>query len=463
MEREGLLFPETNQTQVDVDAFEKFSAVRSGYAETYRELAPTDEQREAARTAWVDGDNADLTVKDLDTDSLLNRINNLKAYKANLLKDDSLSDEVKQLYRWKTNEEIASVNMLMASKAGDMKKFATWNRYIYGRPNDHIYKAALDWIANDADELLAGENKKPEVILAAENVRDSLKDMRGNRALLIPNPEIFRDVREDHIRPLGYYGLLLAGVEIPSGKVSNEVGDQIVKYVVENNLQCDYDLIDSSDSWGVVHSQHAIERPAKYNLPTQRFIGLGLGHEIGSHLLEKVNGERSPLKLASIGLDRYELGNEGRAVIREQIQYETFDEFGKLVRWRDLLRRHIAISYAAGTDESEPHSSSETYRLINAIDTMYQSKLKFDTPEDLKAKAADKTSKLLLRVLKGTDGTGGAYYKDKVYLEGVVANWLTAAAEGPSAISNGDLGKFDINNPRHIMALKKVGLLPENS
>jgi hypothetical protein len=74
--------------------------------------------------------------------------------------------------------------------------------------------------------------------------------------------------------------------------------------------------------------------------------------------------------------------------------------------------------------------------------------------------AQKKTDTLLLRVLKGTDGNGGAYLKDIVYLQGHVANWLTAASSGPDAISDGDLGKFDINNARHNDALRAVGLLP---
>jgi hypothetical protein len=199
-----------------------------------------------------------------------------------------------------------------------------------------------------------------------------------------------------------------------------------------------------------------------YNMPAERFVGLGAGHEIGSHLVERVNGSRGPLALASIGLDRYESGNEGRAVIREQVPYETFDQFGKLVRWRDILRRHIAVSYGHGVGDDDPKSSAEVYELMNAIDTMYQSKLTPDEPEATHVKARAKTDALLLRELKGTDGTGGAYLKDKVYLEGHVSNWLTAATRGPQAISEGDLGKFDINNPRHIQALQKVGLLPDN-
>lgn len=195
-------------------------------------------------------------------------------------------------------------------------------------------------------------------------------------------------------------------------------------------------------------------------MPVKRFVGLGLGHEIGSHLLEVTNGERGPLGLASIGLDRYELGNEGRAVIREQVVYENFDEFSKLVRWRDILRRHVAISYASGVGEDAPHEASEVYTFMNAIDQMYQLKeLKPGAePREAYEKADSKTTALLTRVLKGTDGKGGAYLKDKVYLEGNIACWN----QSPSAINNGDLGKFDITNPRHITLLQKLGLLPNN-
>jgi hypothetical protein len=47
-----------------------------------------------------------------------------------------------------------------------------------------------------------------------------------------------------------------------------------------------------------------------------------------------------------------------------------------------------------------------------------------------------------------------------VYLEGHVANWLEAATRGPAAVSEGDLAKFDISNPRHVQKLQKFGLLP---
>ena len=94
---------------------------------------------------------------------------------------------------------------------------------------------------------------------------------------------------------------------------------------------------------------------------------------------------------------------------------------------------------------------------MNLIDTMYQSKLTPENPEVTKQKAQAKTDTLMIRTRRG-----GNYFKDKLYLEGHVAVWLTAALRGPQVISEGDLGKFDITNPRHIMFLQARGLLPDN-
>jgi len=462
-EREGLLLPEPNQKQLDQKVFESFESIRAGMRATYEDLSPSDEKKQKAIELWPLGQDADLSVDKLDASALFAKQQELKDWKKKLIDDETVNPEIKQLYRWRINEDIASINMLIASRADDMRSFRFWNKFIYGRPDENIYKAALDWVAVDAEKIISTDGQKPNAIKAAQDVIDMLDGKRGNLDLLVPDKNVFEIVKVDHKRALGYYSLLLAGVTIPEGKVTNAEGDPIIEYVLKNNLKSDYKIAEASGtSWSVSHKDQSIERPDKYNLPPKRFVGLGLGHEIGSHLLEKVNGKRGPLALASSGLDRYELGNEGRAVIREQVVYETFDEFGKQVRWRDIMRRHIAISYACGVGEDKPKRSSEVYEFMNKIDTMYQMKLSPDEPDVVKEKASKKTTDLLLRVLKGTDGAGGAYLKDKVYLEGVVANWLTAAQKGPSAISEGDLGKFDINNPRHITALQKMNLLPNN-
>jgi hypothetical protein len=464
-ERHGLLLPEPTQTAVDHELKRSFESAHLGARETFKDLEVSAERQQAIEDAWHNGEDASLLTEHLDEDELIQRLQELQEWKTELLARDDIESSLMQVYRWRVNENIARIHMLIASKNGDMDNFHRYNEFIYGKPDEDIYRAALDWVAHDAEMLLANPDTELAPKEAATKVLGMLRDKRGYRELLVPEKDTFQAVRDNHLRPGGYYALLLAGVEVPeSGKINNALGDPILKHVIKENLQSDYVIVDAKGaSWGMSHSVAAVERPAVYDMPMQRFFGLGVGHEIGSHLLERMNGLRGPIELAAGGLDRTEAGNEGRAVIREQVQYETFDEFGKLVRWRDILRRHIAISYASGVGEDSLKTSSETYAFMNMIDTMYQARLKPNDSEELiKEKAQVKTDNLLLRELKGTDGKGGAGLKDKVYLEGHVASWLTAAIHGPERISEGDLGKFDINNARHVTFLQQWGLLPDN-
>jgi len=458
--REGLLLPEPEVPAEDTDLKQSLDEVIGDYKSVYDKMNPSSERQQEITIAWHEGKDASLLVEGLDPAMLGVRQLLLKQWKADLIQRTDIDPDVKQLYRWRVNEYIANINMLIASSNGDMRRFAAWNKFIYGEPDEHIYRGALDWVANDAEAILADETQPRTVIDAAQRVLDSLDGKRGYRELLSPDSTVFENVRSDHMKPSGYYGLLLAGVDIPQGKVTTVDGDRILEQVLRN-IQSAKDIRDASgSSWSV--TSDAVWRPAKLNMPAKRFIGLGTGHEVGSHELEKVNGARGPIGLASDGLDRYELGNEGRAVTREQVVYNTFDEFGKLVRWRDILRRHIAISFACGVGEKEPQNSAAVYKLVNDIDYMYAIKLAPNDPVEALESARKKTDSLLLRVLKGTDGQGGAYLKDKVYLEGNVAAWLRSAEEGPSSISNGDLGKFDINNERHLAILRRFGLLPSS-
>lgn len=466
-ERSGLLLPESTQKPADYDLHETMYAARVISAETYELLGLNSDRKKQAEKEFLESGctlDVDLSVdEEVDENSLQQQKDSLKSWKRELLDNQSIDSDIRQAYRWRVNEMIGNTNMILASKAGDMRTFQRWNEFVYGRPDEDIYRGALDWIANDAEALTMSEN--PAVSEAATAVLESLREKRGYRELLAPEQDTFAAVREDHYKDNGYYSLLLDGTDLPTeGKVTPDIGEPALDHIVHNNLQSNYTIEDAtSATWGISHDRQAVLRPAKYNMPIKRFVGLGPGHEIGSHLLEKVNGDRGPLALASTGLDRYESGNEGRAVMREQVPYDTFDEFGKLLRWQDIMRRHVAISYASGVGEDSPKSFSETYRFMNAIDTMYQTAKTPDDSEATRDKAHTRTWNLLTRVLKGTDGKGGAYLKDMVYLEGHVACWLTASMKGSEAIANGDLGKFDINNPRHISLLQKLSLLPEGT
>lgn len=461
--REGLLVPERTTPPVDLDLFETFQAAHLDKTAAYTEMSVTGERKEKALVELARGENVDLTIQDSDPARLQERLQALRAWKHNLLQDKSLDPELKQAYRWKVNENIANIHMLEASHSGDMARFRRWNEFIYGKPNEAVYRAALDWVAHDAELLLEKPDQKPAIAEAAQTVLSLLESERGDRELLVPDAAIFDAVRRDQLQPGGYFDLLLDGADIPrEGKITKEIGNVALRHIITNNLKSDYGLRPSkTGDWSVNHADGYIEYPENYSLVPARFIGLPVGHETGQHYLEKINGLQADVRLIGSGLDRTEWGNESTAIVREMSQYETFADFAKTVRWRDILRREICIGYGHGIGAEQPRSSQQIMSFMSAIDRMYQSKLTPNDADATDAKTFDKTSKLLIRTLRGVDGSqGGVYLKDKVYLEGHVATWQTLAAKGPQALDDSTLGKYDINNSRHIVFLQNKGILP---
>lgn len=458
-ERRSLLIPETNTAPIDGAIFARHEAARGTYPATFEQLNVGKGRLKAAEQSFVEsGFTLDVDLRanpeDIDLHEVNAREERLKKFKHELLSDESIPSDLVQAYRWAVNERIANLHIIEASAVGNMRAFRGWNEFIYGEPDPAVYSAALDWICNDAEALTDSDN--PLLAAAAQKVIERFGEQRGDRSLLVPDTEVFQAIRADHFRPFGYYALLLDGTTLPKNqKITPANGDVSLKHVVAVNLQSNYDIVDAPGvTWSVAHAAGQVRRPSNHNMEYERYVGLGLGHEVGSHLLETVNGQRGPVRLASIGLDRTDLGNEGRAIIREAVMYETFEDFAKLLRWRDIVRRHIAVSIGEGVGENRPQGFSETYTALNTIDTMYA--LREGKPE----KAHSRSWNLTTDVMMGTDGKGGANLRRKVYLEGLIASWRTAKARGPKAIAEGDLAKSDINNPRHIKFLQDNGVLP---
>jgi hypothetical protein len=370
----------------------------------------------------------------------------------------SVEPEIKQAYRWVINEAIANTRLTHYSAAGDMRRFEAYNEFIYGQPDPEIFAAVADWFRNNAATY--ADDERPDVREAAKKVLELVPDLRGDRNALKPSAEVFEKVRRRHYSEKGYFALLLAGVELPSeGKVPREVGDPAIRQALQN-IGSDLDII-HSDAAGFAVNRHkgGVESPVKYSWVLRRFVGLPLGHELG-HELEYQNGIRQRLSLFGPGLDRYESGNEGRAVIREQLPYETFDDFAETLRWQDIMRRHFAVCLGAGTG-GEAMDFSQAFEVLSAVDRLWERKKKGADTAEADTKADSRTWDLLsTKVFVGTDGQAGAVYmKNGVYLSGNVACWR-AAERSPGLIEQGDFGKFDITNPRHIALAQKFGVLP---
>jgi hypothetical protein len=297
-----------------------------------------------------------------------------------------------------------------------------------------------------------------DTAFAAKRVLRLVPDLGGDRLLLLPDEAIFQRAREQHFASGGYFDSLFAYTDIPAdGLITPEVGDPILMQVLRN-IGSDYKPVDSPNAlWGVVHTEHAVARPAEYALTRIAFMGV-VSHEIGSHLLEHINGLRQPLRLLGLGLRGTERGNEGRAFSREQIIFSDVAAFEKnSFWWRYNIALHFAISCGAGL-LGEPYGFIKVEEALRSICTLWAKTRPAGHRLEASKRPADLAWHLAARALLGTDGTGGAYLRNIVYLEGAVGCWQ-AEQDDPGAIRRGDIGKHDITNPKHLSVLAGLSII----
>jgi hypothetical protein len=455
----GLLLPEATEAPRDAELFKKLTAAAGDADIFYESLNPVGDLQTDIKDHFGDSERSKEPFA-FDRYAYVRPENStdfaVSEAKLRLFKDEiraSMRDEadpdqrlVLQLYRWKVNEYIAKARMVQLAGAQKGETFERFNQFVYGKPDAEVFAAVCSEFRTTATDALSSQHE--HVRKAAQQVLALVPDQAGDRAILRPDSETFARVREAHYGEDGYYTLLFAGVDLPEKEpIKPAVGEPILRQV-QHNIGADHykRVPTAAKAWSVNHVDQELRGPGEYSMPLKRFIGLPAGHEFGTHVLETINGGRQPLRLLSLGLDRNERG-EGRAVGREQVPYETFDEFAKLLRWNDILRRHFVSGMMAGLHEGDA-SLDAIIRTLYAVDTLREVMAKPDAPEAANMKALDRTASLVARVY------GRGIYKDTAYLEGNIDAWRHS-----ERISDGDKGKYDIANERHVTALRQLGIL----
>ena len=112
--RDGLLLPDNPEQSIDEATHDSFSDVKTDIPETYKQLTLSPDKKAAAISAWENGEDPDLTVDSIDRDQLIERSKMLRQWKDELVADESIDPDVKQIYRWRINEDIANTEMVIA-------------------------------------------------------------------------------------------------------------------------------------------------------------------------------------------------------------------------------------------------------------------------------------------------------------------------------------------------------------
>jgi hypothetical protein len=368
---------------------------------------------------------------------------------------------VRTLYERRIDELQTNIAIVLAAVEHDDAAFDAANESLYGRPDPDIFAASCAWLRHQA---VQEKQKNPKLSAYCDQVLELVPVLSGSPALLAPNESTFEAVRKLHFEPQGYFEQLFKNSAIDQDIFTTFAGDPVTRQVIKN-VGSDFTLEEASNNlWAVLQSWNAVMRPHEYELSRTAFYGI-VAHEVGSHLLEFTNGSKSRLRLLALGLDHYELGNEGRAFLREQIMYAKFDDYVQQpgwyptkASWEYRVAIHVAISLAIGLD-GERWSFNKLFKLVLALFRFWTAKRGIPDDDDTLSSGA---WSMVVRALKGTSGHGGAYYKDIVYLEGNIRCWK-AAEQQPELILYGDLGKFDIANSDHVMMLEDIGVLPKHA
>ena len=385
----------------------------------------------------------------LDYPKLNTEVLNIKEQGLLSLKQDVLAQEghetVKQLYRWKINEKLGEVRMLKAAEKGDMYAFKRYGIFVYGTPSEEVFGYGVSKIRDEITPLRKSDKHKEEEL--AERLSTVFRKRYAGE-LAHPEKEEIKKLKKQTERE--FDPILQGATEIlyNSAEAAQHFRN-VLELIGANDWKVEIDENNAGKTSGVNVKQEdkLIRVPVDRILTQQKLIALSV-HEIGTHVLRRLNGENSKLKLLGIGLDRYEKGEEGVAKAREQ----ALD--GEVVQY-SFPERQLAIALASGLD-----GTKRDFRETFAVMTDYfllMDRNHEGLGKNGQAKAKDQAYDLCVRVFRGTDckTEGVCFLKDKAYTEGNVEIWKTLKKD-PKIAKDFSKGKYDPS--RHTIFLDQLGI-----
>jgi hypothetical protein len=429
---------------VDEHLFNRFLEVATFQA--YEYLGGSSAFREEQKKKFIDGEirNPELDYPELD-------INHLNAIETELLtqKADVLAHEqnetVKQVYRWRINEKIAEARLLKATLNGDMRRFARYSEYVYGVPSEEVFEYTVSKIREKAQEALSSDNG--ELRNSAQALLAVLPEVSAVSEQALPDQELIehahRQVSEEFSDLIN---LPVDGDEIDAEGIKSAF-DQAIEQLDGDGWEV---VIDPEASNISINQEKKTARiPEDRKVSKEKLVGL-IVHEIGTHVARRINGERSKLKLLSLGLDRYEVGEEGVTTLREQSIKNKVDDFAG-------EPRHLSISLALGLD-GRPRDFRGVYEIMEKLH-YFENIVEGKAPDEALTKAQTKAWAGTLRTFRGTDCStpGVCFTKDIIYREGNISVWDIVKAK-PEEMLRFSIGKYDPANSRHIAVLEQLGI-----
>lgn len=460
--------PETNDhTEPNVQSIEaldlkwyaRFEQLAS--FETEDELTGDKEYREAQKKAFLTGEieHPVFDLPKLDVEELDAKEAGLVELKKDILEQEQ-NELVKQVYRWRINEKIASLRLLKAAKEGNTRRFERYNYFVYGKPSEDIFAFTVDSIRAKAQAVLDNNESTLEQQTAAEDILDSYKKPRNVTDIGLPTEETFEHARDVTLAEVSDI------IDLPEfeGEIDAEEIKRVFETVFDNmgiskSKGGDWQVvIDTSSSKAVsISPEKKAKIPESRTIEYKKLMAL-IAHEVGTHVARRVNGNRSRLMLLGMGLDRYIGGEEGVATMREQVikNDDVIEEFAG-------INYHLGISFAQGLDGTK-RSFSGVHEMLSKRRYL-ERLLDGQEPEKALRLARANAYNDCVRIFRGSDceTPGVVFSKDLAYREGNIGVYqLIKTEEGKQEMIRFSVGKYDPSNQRHIWILDQLGITDED-
>lgn len=340
-------------------------------------------------------------------------------------------------YSGKIEEKIKEIELLQAAKAKD---FATMNQRqfeVYGRPSREIFFRILNFVHSEILVRAPREKRFKEI---SHFLRNEIPFSR--QGFKQPNKKLFL-LAQDDTRKLSRF--LTRGIKIEnkiySAREISRMFNLVLAKPIFHGWKSRY-YYASTPGINVIQEKKLIDVPYWRKLDANKLKSL-IVHEIGTHILRRVNGEQGPLMLLGLGLAGYEKGEEGVTTMREQTIKNNF-------YYNELFWPYFALGLGLGLDGKKrdfPAVYSIMEKMISLRDHFFGSFVP----------AQETAWNIGVRLFRGTDcrTPGQCFIKDKVYLEGNLKVW-ESLAKNPGELERLNLGKYDPANPAHIRILDQL-------
>lgn len=403
-------------------------------------------------------------VPNLHQDVELDKVNEniARALEVKAFADSLPMDSLKEAYRRRLEEDVASQRQIGAIATGDTVRYVDAEIQVVGAFNASLGRAALGYFSDWARSFKDGGTVSQQHIANAI-MQSAAGSMNGERMVdLYPRDEVFERARQAH-EP--FYERILGGLALQDAVTYADrqliIPQMTAALGAPKNMYAHVPRKEGVTTWSISHVGNGEIRDPRTDLSRDRFIGLIGGHEIGTHVSERVQAMQGPVGLLEFGLDGYIKAGEPKGVMREALVYPSIDEFKKTLRNKEIaLRLALAAmpQLAPRTTFKEWFEFAENVHALQAM----------STEPDLTVEEAQDQTKNKPRVSIKRAWRGGMMTEsgvivpkrdDEVYLGGLKTQF-DLAANNPNYVEYADLGKFNLANPQHVEWLREWGVLP---